>query len=509
MEKQKHHSEPVESAVGRLFSWPTKKKIGLVLILCIGFAAFALLIHLYRASGYQLLYGSLSSHELATLSRWLDSRNIDYKTDHERGDLFVSSGRVHTVRSEIAEQQLWKYPETGHELVDADRLAPLESLDENTYTTALQRELARTIEAFDQVQSARLHLSSSHRGTATAGTRRATIILTLEPGSKPPPNQLQAMSRLVSGAVADISPGRIRIISSTGTILLRGSGYAGDNLYGADTLSYQRNVEEMLENRALEVIEMLIGNGPVHVAVTADINFANSETISERFDPEDPVVRKEESSQLISDANASSPGPPAAPQDAYSGSVNSESKLEYEINKTISKIEEPAGTIERLTVTMLLPEKKRQYSDSGSSYLPLSSEEIDRIREAVSAVLSLKPERGDAIYLSSMPMVGSSGAESEVSGALSGIDFFAYLPLARIMLFVAGFLLIYVFFVRPILAILRQEDIRQVDSESKQEPLPENEPVQKTEDLFHTVKQEILSDPTPAAHIVRKWIQDT
>jgi flagellar M-ring protein FliF len=508
MEKRQYNSGALRSHIDNVRNWPSKKKISLGLALCIALTAVVLLIHLYRISGYQLLYGGLTSGEVVTLSRWLDSRKIDYKTDHESGNLYVSSGLVHKVRTEMAEQRVWQYPKTGHEIVDPARLAPLEPLGGNAYAISLQRELARTIEAFDSVSSAQVHLRSYHRGTTADSSRDATVVLTIEPGKKLLPTQLQAISRLISGAVADLSPGRIRIVSSTGTVLLRGSGYVGDELYAADTLSYQRNVEQILEQRALEVIQMLIGSGPAHVTVAADINFANSETISERFDPTEPVIKKEESSQRIADANSggSDTTPPA--QDAYSGAVSSDSKLEYEINKTTSKIEKPAGTIERLTVTMLLPEKTLQFSGSDSSYLPLSSEQIEKIKAAVSAVVALKPERGDAIYLSTIPLASNSGAIG-ASEASSGIDLFAYLPLARISLLAAGFLLTYLFLVRPILSILKQENSHTEDTGREQEPRPEEEPVNKSEDLALSVKEEILSNPAPAAHIVRKWMKET
>lgn len=508
MEKQQDKSDLLHSQFKHVRNWPAKKKIGLSLVLCIGLVAIVLVAQLYRDSGYQLLYGSLTSPEMATLSRWLDSRSIDYRADYEGGALYVSANRVHKVRSEIAEQQGRHYLASGHEVVDAKRLAPLEALDESSYDNAVKRELARTIGAFDGVKSAQVHLSFSHRGAAAESTHSATVVLALEAGRKPLPSQLQAIIRLVSGAVADLSPGRVRIISTTGATLLQGSGYVGDDLYGADTLSYQRNVEQMLENRALEVIEMFIGSGPAHVAVAADINFARSETVSERFDPREPVIRKEESSQLISEAEPGSPDTVALSQDTYPGSVSSESKLEYEINKQTSVVKEPAGTIDRLSVTLLLPEQKLIQSGSGNSSIPLAPEEKEQIKAAVSAVLALKPERGDAIYLSSIPMAGN-GAETGAIERISGVDFFAYLPLLRTGLLIVGFLLAYLLLVRPIVSILKQEDSIPQDSRSEQDPPPDEEPLIKSEDPVLAVKQEVLSNPSPAAHIVRKWIKET
>ena len=506
MEKTSH-TQKLRSYLDIFKGSPINKKVSLVLAASVGLVSIVLLVQMYRASGYQLLYGSLEPGEMSTISRWLDNRHISYRKDYGKGDLYVPAERVHEIRTDLAERQYFQYPDEAHELIDTARLAPLGTINENSPTIALQRELARTIRAFDNIRAAQVILGSHRRGASEEQLLNATIVLTPEAGRKPLPAQLQAMSRLVSGAVADLAPERIRIISSHGDVLLRDTGLAGDDLHTIDALSYQRSIEQMLEKRAMGVIEMLIGTGPAHVTVAADINFASSEMIAERFDPDDVVVRKEESSQQITDGSATDPDAQNVYQEAYSGAISSESKLEYEINKTTSKTVQPTGTVNRLTVTLLIPEKRLHQSDSGFSYQPLSEEEIEKIEAAVSAALALKPERGDTIHRSSIP-IAESETNTVISTGFSGVDFFTYLPLTRLLLFAALLLLAYLLLIRPILSILSQHETLADEVTDVHEPLAEPEPVMRTEDTILALRQEILSNPSPAAHIVRKWIEE-
>ncbi len=507
MENRQRNSSPPGSYLDIIRNWPVKKKVSLGLVLCVTLIAFVLLIQLYRASDYQLLYGSLKPEEMTAISRWLDSNHIGYRENYETGDLYVPSDRAHTIRAKLAEQDYVQYPHTGHELLDKSGFAPLGAAAENSYTMALQRELARTIGAFDHVRSAQVYLSAYHRGAAADKMQSATIVLSLEPGKRALDEQLQAMNRLVSGAVAGLAPGRIRIINSNGTVLLDNYALSNDHLNASDALAYQRSLEQMLETRALGIIEMLIGSGPAHVTVAADIDFAVSETTEERYDPENPVIRKEESSQQISDGTASEADTQSSYQDAYSGAVSSDSKLEYEINKTTSKTVRPLGAVDRLSVTILIPEKKLQQSEDGVSYLPLSSVEFETIEAAVSTALALKPERGDVLHLSSIPVVDSE-IISAASKDFTGIDMLTYLPLFRILLFSILFLLAYILLVRPIISILQQEKKGLDEAESIQEPQPEREPRKENEDLLPNVRADILANPSTAVHVVRKWIKE-
>jgi len=507
MKKTLYNSTLLKSCFDHLRSWPAKKKIFLGLAVFVGLLTVVFIFQSYRDSGYQLLYGSLKPDEMSAISHWLENRHIDYKKEYKDGNIYVPAESAHKTRTELAEQRSIQYPGTGHQLTASDNISPFGPLGSTSSTIALQRELARTISAFDHIRSAQVHLNFRGQQGDAVSLQNATIVLSYEPGRRPVPDQLQAMSRIVSGAFAGLPPDRIRIISSNGKVLLRGGGIVDDRLLTSDSLSYQRSLEQMLEKRAADIIEMILGTGSAHVTVAADLDFGSSEMIEERFDPDQVVIRKEETSQQIKDGNNADPGTLNSYQDAYAGTISSDSKLEYEINKTTSKTSKPTGTVDGLTVTLLVPDQTIRQSDNGSSYAPVSSELTEKIKAAVSAALALKPERGDTIHLIRIPVIDSRTITA-TAGGFAGVDFFNYLPLARFFLYVILLLLAYLLLMRPILSVLKQQEGLSENSADLQETPLEKEPVTRSEDTIDAVKQQILSNPATAAHIVRKWIKE-
>ena len=149
--------------------------------------------------------------------------------------------------------------------------------------------------------------------------------------------------------------------------LLSGSSEDGPGLMTGNQLEYQRTLEHDLEKRIQSMLERIVGMQKAVVRVSSVINFRQVEHTEETFDPESQVVRSEQRTQeRSSDVNNQAGGipgvasnvPPGAPLEPTQNSSTStqvqNETLNYEINRRVSRIVEPTGSLQKLSVAVLL-----------------------------------------------------------------------------------------------------------------------------------------------------------
>ncbi|MGI9536766.1 MAG: flagellar M-ring protein FliF C-terminal domain-containing protein, partial [Desulfocapsaceae bacterium] len=281
------------------------------------------------------------------------------------------------------------------------------------------------------------------------------------------------------------------------------------------TLTYQASVERSLERKTRELLDAMIGKDQAMIRVAAELDFARNETTSERYDPEEPVLRSEHIQQEPAGDSGTVPdttldSSPDAGASRYRPSVTTSSKFDYEISKTISKIIQPAGVIKQLIVTMLVADEKSIGPDGSISFQPRSEDQLDSIKSLVTSALPLKHDRGDSLHLLRIP---SQVAPDDLTPKDVSLlyDMLSLFPMGNIALIIIVFLLFYFLVLNPVIGLLRREiDQLANDAESKkEETVTDSEPMVEQEDMTKVLKREIENNPVAAAHIIKRWIQET
>ena len=510
MADERQHPSTLLKLKERFRRWKTKRKVlsgGLLII-----AAVAFLIVLYTLiddDNYRLLYANLVPEDYLAISNFLKLSDIQYKENPEQRSFYVPADRVDLARLELARQQLPSSSDNTNDLVGNRPLTVIQSWTGGNPLIAVQQELSRTLSALDQIRSARVHLEISPDDNPLRSRPGATVLLTLTPGRSLTADQLHTALHLVSTSVAGLEPSNVKIFDSSGR-LLSGSSRSGDGvLFPDSTLSYQKSVEHGLEKKVQDLLDAMIGKSQALIKITASLDFSLNETTSEIYDPDEAVVRSEKiERQPVSDSGSADlagqiPGPRSR------SSVTTSSIVDYEISKTTSKTTRPVGELEQLSVTVLIADKKRIGDDGTVIFQPRSDEDLEEIRSLVAGVLSLKPERGDTIYLRRLPAdrIEVPQRPAKVSLIYEIIDL---VPVSKIILIFFVFVLFYWLLLKPLIGLLRSEfDLAESDSPAPEE-VKSAEPSQESleEDLAATLKKEVQSNPLATAHIIRKWIQE-
>jgi len=163
-----------------------------------------------------------------------------------RGDsIYVAADQRDRLRMDLAAEGLPAAGSTGYELLDGmSGFGTTSQMFDAAYWRAKEGELARTILALPNVQTARVHLAiETGRGYRRDQNGSASVTLTTNGGTITR-EQAAALKYLVSSGVPGMQPDRVTVIDSQ-----RGIIAATEDQTGADRAAeMKRNVERILKS---------------------------------------------------------------------------------------------------------------------------------------------------------------------------------------------------------------------------------------------------------------------
>ncbi|GAB4187001.1 MAG: flagellar basal-body MS-ring/collar protein FliF [Thalassobaculales bacterium] len=444
--------------------------IGIVGIAVIGF--FLYLMTRLSAPTMALLFGELDQRDQAQIISQMAQQNVRFEL---RGNqIFVPESQVNQLRLSLAAQGLPSAGSSvGYELFDKGQSLGTTNFVLNlNHLRALEGELSRTIASIQGVRSARVHLVLPRRELFSRERTQpsASIVLRMQGGRRLEREQVQAVQHLVSTAVPDLKPERISIIDDRGTLLARGaeSGNTTQNLIATAEemrLSYQQRVSRDLET----LIERTVGFGKVRAEVAAELDFDQISETTERFDPDQQVVR---STQTIDDRSSSRDraeqntvtvqnnlpeGQTAAGGNAAGAEQNAarvEETVNYEIGRSVRTVVRGSGTIRKLSVAVLIDGVYADGPNGAKQYQPRSDQELQAIERLVRSAIGFDQSRGDVVQVVNLqfaPLDDGLLGDGTILFGLSRADF---LQLAEIIVLSVVGLLVVLLVVRPVLTRL-------------------------------------------------------
>lgn len=414
-----------------------------------------------RTPTWGVLYAGLEERDAGQVLAALEQAGIAHRVEPGSGVLQVPAREVHAARLRLAAQGL---PGTagalGIELLDkAPRFGESRALENLRRQHALEVELARTIGALDGVRAVRVHLALPETASyARPGPEpSASVMVTLGAGRTLDAGQVAAVVHLVAGSVPRLPAARVTVVDQAGTLLSQDR--PTDALaQRADQFAHQQRIEQAYTQRIEDLLAPLVGPGGVRARVSAEVDFARTEQTEERYNPAGGVVRSEErSSDALAAAGgygvpgslsnippvvaATPPAAPATPQadgdpapvaatppDAAAPLVpasappaaapRSERSLRnYEIDRTVRHTQLPSGQVRRLSVAVLVDERRVTGADGAVTRAARTAEELERMRALVSEAVGMDAARGDRVSVHSAPFEALAPAEEPAAPA--------------------------------------------------------------------------------------------
>ena len=477
----------------------------------------------------QVLFAKLSPEDANTIIERLDELKVSHEIAGGGTTVLVPSSQVHDLRLKLAGDGLPAGGGVGFEIFDRSSIGMSDFVQKLNYRRALQGELARTIAQIAEVVRARVHLAMPERRLfATDEERaRASVVLSLRGDQALDKSQVRGIVHLVASSVEGLQPADVTVVDGHGRLLSRMSDEGPGHMSGSQ-LEFQRTFEHDLETRVQTMLERIVGMNKAVVRVSSTLNFRQVEYTDETYDPDSQVVRSEQRTQeKTSEANGHIGGVPGVASNvpggesaqAESGSTNkSQIKNEtfnYEINRRVSRIIEPSGTVQKLSVAVLVDGTYKTAPGAGGGapldkqYVPRSEEEMTRIEGIVKKAIGFSAERGDQVEVVNVQFgFGEDapvGAEAESASTLVR-DWARYV---RYGVGATLFLLVLFFVARPLVVMLLTA---QPGAAGGTPSLPA--PLSQVEALIGnvpraTVLDHAKTDPQSTALVVKQWLKGT
>jgi len=313
-------------------------------------------------------------------------------------------------------------------------------------------------------------------------------------------------------------------------------------------LEYTRQIESTLSKRIIDVLAPIVG-GPskVRAQVTAELDFTQQELTRENFQPDPLAVRSE---QEIKELNAKDgaggvPGaltnqPPragVAPEESAATGVgnggmqqSSEKRTKnYELDRTVSHIKNAVGSIQKLSVAVVLDDKLTVDENDQLLRVPISDEELQRYQTLVKDTVGLNEARGDRVSVVNASFVEPAVELAEIPDFWQEAWFWDL-----IKQFLAGIAVLIVIFgiLRPLLRDLSKREeiavdyledvpedtvnlessdeiskaLEQMNEEVEQAAKESEKESNDQHDLLEKVRTIVASDPKAAANIIKQWL---
>ncbi len=350
---------------------------------------------------YSQLYSNLDESEAGEVISYLNEKGIPYQLSDGGKTISIPSDEVYKTRISLASEGLPRSGSIGYSIFDKNNLGMTDFLLNLNFRRALEGELTRTIMQLNEVQAARVHIVIPKDRLFTKDKKEATasVVLKLKSGVGLSRQQIAGITHLVASSVEGLKPNKITIVDYDGNLL--SSGQESDPIAGlsANQLEVRQQVEKYLENKAQSMLDNVLGANKAVIRVTADLNFQQIERTSEQYDPNTPSIRSEERTKTSHTSSDKSQETNESQQDETSETVITN----YELNKTVEHIVNAVGTIERLSVAVLVDGVYTPVeNDKGEiemTYQPRPQEELDRLAAIVKSAVGFDPQRNDQIEM--------------------------------------------------------------------------------------------------------------
>ncbi len=486
----------------------------------IGIAAVAIYFVFIASTKPNLVvaYSNLAPEDSASIADALESKGIPYEIGGGGSTVSVPANQVAEVRIDLAQQNLPSGGTVGMELFDQTDFGATDFTNQVNYQRALEGEMARSINTLDGVRGSRVHLVLPKEAIFAQDQQdaSASVLLQLDPTANLTQDQVQGIVHLVSNSVEGLNQEHVTIIDETGRALYDGASLAGAfGTTGTSTqLALQRDYERQLQRDIEQTLAQVVGVGRSAVTVRALMNFDEVTQTENNYDAT-PVPRSSTSTtETWTGDNTTVSGIPGTDSNAGAAADNAgtgnstytreETTVNNEINQTTSTTVKAPGTLERLSVSVVLDESVTAAQEAA-------------ISSAVAASVGLDQVRGDTLSVTRIPF-DESVRDSLIVPAGNGIG--QYLSYLKLVLPILAIVLAFVL----VMLLLRSLSKRQLSLPpiapprvlpemqmmpalaNATAPMPELEPTADP----HASRVLALADQNPraVADVVQTWMRE-
>ncbi len=375
-----------------------------------------------QTPNYSLLYGNLSDRDVSAVMDSLQGSAIAYKVDEASGGIMVPTAKLHEARMKLAAAGLPKSSSMGFEMLQEEQgFGTSQFIEKARYQRALEGELSRSIAKVSNVRNARVHLAIPKESVFARDKKEpsASVLVDLYPGRRLEDGQVAAIAHMVSASVPNLMISGVTVVDQAGRLLTRAGG-ASELAISSERFDYTKRVEHSYVKRIETILQPIVGFDDVRAQVTADLDFTSTEQTSETFNPDLPAIRSEQLTEEQRSGGSNPAGVPGALTNQPPGNatvpevatadgatdqntakeqqqIRKKETRNYELDKTISHTQKAVGSLEKLSVAVVLNNPSTTDDKGVVTQVQYTPEEIDGFTKLVKDAVGFNVARGDTV----------------------------------------------------------------------------------------------------------------
>lgn len=420
-------------------------QLGQKLLLVAGIAAVVAVMVVFwlwsQKPDYRVLFSNFADKDGGAIVAELDKLNIPYQFAEGGNAILVPADQVHQVRLKLAAQGLPKGGNIGFELLENQKFGVSQFVEQVNFQRGLEGELERSIQSISAVQAARIHLAIPKPSVFVREQQypTASVLLNLHNGRRLDAQQVAAVVHLVASSVPNLSADHVTVVDQNGNLLSDNANKIKQNGLDPEQMAYVENMQNSIARRVESIITPIVGAKNVHAETSAEIDFSNTEQANESYKPnakpDNMAIRSAQSheSQNASGSNGAVPGamsnqPPgestapinapgaqapgenaaAAPPPAPPQNTQKDTTTNYELDKTVSYVQQAKGGIKRLHVAVVVNHIPVVDSTGKTTYRALNNAEKQQVSDLAMQAMGFNKERGDTISVVNTPFIAEA-----------------------------------------------------------------------------------------------------
>jgi flagellar M-ring protein FliF len=368
---------------------------------------------------YAPLFTNVAAADASAIVEQLEANGTPYELADGGATILVPRADVYDTRIRLSGEGLPSQGSEGYAILDDQDLSTSQFQEQTGFKRAMEGELAKTIEAIDDVQTAVVHLALPQEEIFAdeQNATTASVLVETAPGNALEPGQVQAVVHLVASSIEGLDPDQVTVADGTGQVL----SASGDGFDGmADTRSQQVTAfEERMSGSVQTMLDRVLGAGNTAVQVTANLNFDKAVTNSTRYfsDPETPPLSETALTERYQAPNDPAIGGVVGPDGqldpnatgnqpgADTNYTKKQRTADNAVGQTVEQREAAPGSVDSLHVGVVLDQQA------------LGAVAPEEVQTLISSALGVNEQRGDTVEVSVMPFDRS--AEEAAAEALA------------------------------------------------------------------------------------------
>lgn len=350
-----------------------QKKSGLVAGLLFIFAITITLGYWVVSPNYGVLFNHLDSQDASQIISQLEQSNIAYQLRNQGSDILIDKQLIDKTRIKLMGNNLQLTHSIGFELFDKSDFGMTDFSQKINYQRALQGELERTINSLDEIKQARVHLviPEGHLFQQENNLPRAAVTLHLKQSLSA--QQIKSIQLLITASVANLSASNVIIVDQNGNSLT-----ANEEESSLAHFNAKKSFERYMSEKISQMLNPIFTDEGVIVRVDATLNYDELQRELVKPQHDGLITHEKETQHTVSNKLEKTPG-----------NQDITREKSYQFGQEKEHFTRANGTIERLTISVVLPQKT-------------DKERIAQVERLVKSVVGFDAKRGDTISVEAL-----------------------------------------------------------------------------------------------------------